>query len=200
MHSRHDRRMRSALEWRGARRDALHAGNARGDNGHMRRGNHRVSATWHVATNAVYGDVPVAENDPRKRFDLQVLETGKLLLREIADLRLSKTNIVEVALADACNGALDVSRTEPKVCRGPLIEFRGECLDGGVSSGLDVGKNRLDGCPHLGVSSLDGARVHSAFEIASHNLFSSSNPSRRAHDDTPGIRKEQFSPPLDTAL
>src|SRR5215467_15875845 len=53
MHGCNDGRMRPALErWR-ARNDALHACNLSGDDRHMRRGDHRVTATRDVTANRV---------------------------------------------------------------------------------------------------------------------------------------------------
>jgi hypothetical protein len=81
--------------------------------------------------------VAVPKDDPRKRFDLEVRKTGQLLLGEIAHLRLGEADVIEVALADARNGPLDVSRAETKVLGGPSIELRGKRPDGGISVGID---------------------------------------------------------------
>ena len=50
MHRRDNRRVRAALKWRRASNDVFHAGNARGDDRHMRRSNHRIAPAGHIAT------------------------------------------------------------------------------------------------------------------------------------------------------
>ncbi len=99
MHRRHDRRMRPALERRRAGDDVLHAGDARGDDRHMRRRHHRIAAARHVAADRIHRDVPVAEHDAGQRLDFEIAQRLFLLLREIAHLRLGELDVVEIALA-----------------------------------------------------------------------------------------------------
>ena len=99
MHGGDDRRMRPALERRRAGDDALHAGDFRGDDRHVRRGDHRIAAARHVAADRVHRDVAVAEHDAGQRLDLDVLHRVALLLREVAHLSLGEFDVVEVALA-----------------------------------------------------------------------------------------------------
>ena len=49
MHGRDNRRVRAALEWWRASNNVFHAGNARGDDRHMRRSNHRIAPAGHIA-------------------------------------------------------------------------------------------------------------------------------------------------------
>ena len=108
MHGRDDRRMRPAMKRRRAGDDVLHAGDARGDDRHMRRRHHRVAAARHVAADRIYRDVPVAEHDAGQRLDFEIAQRLLLLLREVAHLRLGKLDVVEIALLHRPDGALDL--------------------------------------------------------------------------------------------
>ena len=88
MHRRHDRRMRPALVGRRAGDDLLHAGDARGDDRHVRRRHHRIAAARHVAADRVDRNVPVAEHDARQRLDFEIAHRVFLFLRKITHLRL----------------------------------------------------------------------------------------------------------------
>ena len=98
MHRGDDRGMRPAAERRRAGDDALHAGDPRGDDRHVRRGDHRIAPARHVAADRIDRDVAVAEHDAGQRLDLQVLHRLLLLLREVAHLRLGELDVVEIAL------------------------------------------------------------------------------------------------------
>ena len=108
VHGGDDGRMRPALERRRAGDDALHAGDPRGDDRHVRRGDHRIAPARHVAADGVDRDVLVAEHDAGQRLDFDVLHAVALLLREVAHLRLREPDVVEVALGDLADGLLDL--------------------------------------------------------------------------------------------
>ena len=108
MHGCDNRRMRPALERRRAGDDALHAGDPRGDDRHVRRGDHRIAPARHVAADRVDRDVPVAEHDAGQGLDLEVAHAVALRLREVAHLRLREPDVVEVALGDLADGLLDL--------------------------------------------------------------------------------------------
>src|SRR5690606_40162244 len=74
-----------------------HSGNFGGRNGHMSRGDHRILAAGDVATVGIHRDVLMAENNTRKGLDLDVPERRLLLLGKIANLFLSKFDIVNRA-------------------------------------------------------------------------------------------------------
>ena len=81
---------------------------ARGDDRHVRGGDHRIAPARHVAADRVHRDVLVAEHDARQRLDLEVAHGVLLLLREVAHLRLRELDVVEVALGHLRDGALDL--------------------------------------------------------------------------------------------
>ena len=123
VHGRDDRRMRPALERRRAGDDALHAGDPRGDDRHVRRGDHRIAAARHVAADRVHRDVPVAEDHAGQRLDLQVLHRVLLLLREVAHLRLRELDVVEVALGHLRDRLLDLGGVRRKSFGSQLSNF-----------------------------------------------------------------------------
>ena len=168
MHRGDDRGMRSALERRRAGDDALHARDFRGDDRHVRRGDHRVAPARHVAADRVHRDVAVAEDHAGQRLDLEVLHRLALLLREAAHLRLRELDVVEVALGDVSDRLLDLLRRELERGRRPLVELLRQRAHRVVAALLDLRQDLLDRLAHLRVGGLDGARVHSAFEKAGH--------------------------------
>jgi hypothetical protein len=107
MHGGDDGGVRAALERRCAGGDALHAGDARGHDRHVGRGDHRIAPARHVAADRIHRDVPVPEHHARQRLDLEIAQRFFLLLREIAHLRLRKLDVVEVALAHPRDRGLD---------------------------------------------------------------------------------------------
>ena len=170
VHGRDDRRMRPALERRRAGDDALHAGDPRGDDRHVRRGDHRIAAARHVAADRVHRDVAVAEDHAGQRLHLQVLHRVFLLLREVAHLGLRELDVVEVALRHLRDRLLDLGRRQAEILRLPVVEFLRQLADRGVLLVLDFGEDAFDRRAHLGVGGLDRARVHSAFKEAGHVL------------------------------
>ena len=180
MHGGDDRRMRPALERRRAGRDAFDARDPRGDDRHVRRGDHRVAPAWHVAADARHRNVAVAEHHAGQRLDLEVAHRLLLLLREVAHLALRELDVLEVALADLRDRLVDLGVGQAKALRLPAVELLRQLADRRVAARLDVGEDLLDRRAHLRVRRLDGARVHSAFEPAGHGespfSFSSSWP------------------------
>ena len=172
MHRRDDRRVRAALERRRAGDDAFDARDARGDDRHVRRGDHRIAPARHVAADRVHRDMAVAEDDAGQRLDLQVLHGVLLLLREVADLGLGELDVVEVALGDLRDGLLDLGRRQAEVLRLPIVEFLRQVADRRVLLLFDLREDAFDGAAHRGVGGLDRAGVHSALEKASHESFS----------------------------
>ena len=55
--------------------------------------------------------------------------------------------------------------------RRPLVELLRQRAHGGIALGLDLGQDRLDRLPHLGVGRLDGAGIHAALEMTSHGCL-----------------------------
>ena len=168
MHRRHDRRMRPAVKRRRAGDDMLHAGDARGDDRHMRRRHHRIAPARHVAADRIHRNVPVAEHHAGQRLDLEIAQRRLSASGEIAHLRLGEFDVVEIALLDLADGALDLGRRQLEGSRRPVVEFLRQIAHGGVLARIDIGKDLLDRLAHFGVGFLDRARVHSALEVAGH--------------------------------
>ena len=85
----------SAVERRGAGRDALNARDLRRDDAHVRRGDHRIPAAGHIRTDARDRNVPVAQPYTRKRLDLEVDHRRALRLCETPDLLLAERDVLE---------------------------------------------------------------------------------------------------------
>jgi hypothetical protein len=170
MHRRHDRRMRTALEWRRAGDDVPDAGDPRGNDRHVGGGDHRIAAARYVAADRVHRDVAVSKHDARQRFHLELAQRLLLLLREIAHLRLREPDIVEIALAHLRDRALDLCRCELERGRRPIVKFLRQLTHRGVLARLDVGEDLFDRLAHLCIGRLDGACVHSALEVAGHHV------------------------------
>jgi hypothetical protein len=56
--------------------------------------------------------MPVAEDHARQGLDLEIAHGLLLLLGEVAHLLLGELDVVEVALADLTDGALDLRRRQ----------------------------------------------------------------------------------------
>src|SRR5438874_6263009 len=78
--------VRPTLVRRGAGGDMADPGDPRGDDRHVRRGDHRVAPARDIAPDPADRDVAVAEHDPRQGLDLDILQRGALDLGKISDL------------------------------------------------------------------------------------------------------------------
>ena len=93
VHGRDDGRVRLAVERWGAGHDAPHARRLGGDDAHVRRCDHGVPATGHVAPDTVHRQVLVAQHHSRQRLDLHVAEGLALVQREAANLGLGELDV-----------------------------------------------------------------------------------------------------------
>jgi len=66
--------VRAALVRWGAGGDVADPGNPRGDDRHVRRGNHRISPTRHITADTANRDVLMAEHDTGQGLDLDIFE------------------------------------------------------------------------------------------------------------------------------
>ena len=82
----------------------------RGDDRHMRGGDHRIAPARHVAADRVHRDVAVAEHDAGQRLDFEVVHALALLLREVAHLRLRELMSSRSRLATCAMALLDLLR------------------------------------------------------------------------------------------
>ncbi len=171
MHGRDNRGVRPPTIGRRTRGDALHAGNPRGDDGHVGGGHHGITAPRDITSDRIHRNVAVTEHDAGKRLHFEVAQRFPLLLGEISHLRLGKLDVVEIAFAHLADRALDFFCAELEACGRPVIEFLRQRAHCRVAPGLDLRENAFHGLPHLGVGSLDGTGVHSALEIAGHGCF-----------------------------
>ncbi len=169
MLGRDDGRMRRALVGRGAGDDAFDAGDARGDDRHVRGGDHRIAPARHVAADRIDRDMAVAEHDAGQRLDLDVEHAIALLLREVADLRLREFDVIEVALGHLRDRLLDFLRAEAEILGRPLVEFFRQFADGGVLARVDLRQDALHRLAHFGVGFFDRGGIHSALEMAGHD-------------------------------
>ena len=170
MHRRDNRRMRPAVKRRRAGDDVLHAGDARGDDRHMRRRHHRIAAARHVAADRIDRNILMAEHDAGHGLDLEVAHRLFLLLREIAHLRLGKLDVVEIALLHLADGAFDLGRRQLERSRRPVVEFLRQVAHRRILARLDIGEDLLDRLAHLGVGFFDRAGVHSALKMPDHGV------------------------------
>ena len=71
-------------------------GDARRDDRHMRRGDHRIAPAGDIAADTADRDMAMAEHDAGQSLDLDITHQFALDLSEIADLRLREADIVEL--------------------------------------------------------------------------------------------------------
>ncbi len=90
VHRRDRLRVRHALVRRRAGGDVADPGDPRGDDRHMRRGDHRIAPARHIAADAADRDVAMAEHDAGQRLDLDIAHRCALDLGEVADLLLAR--------------------------------------------------------------------------------------------------------------
>ncbi len=86
---------------RGAADDALHARGLGHEDRHERRGEHRITAARDVGADRPDGDVPVAENHPRQRFNLEVAQRRPLRAGKGPDLLLGEADVLLEPVAQA---------------------------------------------------------------------------------------------------
>ena len=115
VHRGHGRGGDLAADRRGAGDDAGHPGDLGGDDGHVRRGGQRVLAARDVGAGGLHGHVPVAEEDPGQRLDLDVGHRGALHLGEVPDLGLHEDDVVDHLLRQGRDDLLHPLGGEPEL-------------------------------------------------------------------------------------
>ena len=118
--------MRHALVRRRAGGDVADPGDARGDDRHMRRGDHRIAPAGHVAADAADRDVAMAEHDAGQGLDLDIAHRFALDLGEIADLRLREADVVERLRRDLRDHRGDLGIGQAEARRRPFVEALAE--------------------------------------------------------------------------
>jgi hypothetical protein len=123
---------------------ALHAGDLRGQDGHVGRGEQRVAPAGDVGTHGVHRDVLLAEEHARFDLGLEVRERGALQLGEPADVALGSPDVVKRLLGHRSHGSRDLLVGEAEGRRGPAVEALGVLADGRVAARADIGDDARD--------------------------------------------------------
>ena len=106
--------MRLSASRRGAGNNPLRAGHLGGDDGHMRRRNHRIAPARDVTSHAVHGNVAVAEAYTGQRLDFDVFQRGLLVFGEIPDLRLCKFDVFDGSRRNGSKQRIDLGLRQAK--------------------------------------------------------------------------------------
>ena len=115
MHRRHDRRMRPAVKRRRAGDDVLHAGDARGDDRHMRRRHHRIAPARHVAADRIRPEYSCgrarrpAASRPRRRAALPSALCAKLRTCAWANLMSSRSRCLTWPMARSTSAGVSLN-------------------------------------------------------------------------------------------
>ena len=111
-----------ALDRRRERVDVVHAGNARRDDAHLGRAEHRVAPARDVAPHRLHRDMPVAEDHAGLRLDLQWQHGRKLGLREPAHVGLAERRVRDQLRVEPGDGLIDLVAAELEFGWVPVIE------------------------------------------------------------------------------
>ena len=133
VHRRNDRRVRRPADGRRTGDDARHARRLCRDDAHVRRGDHRVAATGHVAPHAAHREVPVAEEHAREGLDLDVRERCALREGEAPDLLLGEADVVERLPGHGGDAGRNLLVRQPEALRRPAVERLRVATDGRVA-------------------------------------------------------------------
>ena len=167
--SRDDGRGRLAIKRRRAGDDTRHARDLGGHDGHVRRGHHRILPARHIGADRIDRDVLMAKHDAGQRLDFNVSQGLPLRLGEVADLRLSKLDVIDVALCELGESVLDLSVGQPEVLAVPAVELRRQFSHRLIAARGDVGQDALDRRAHLRVLGRDRIRAAALLEESSHS-------------------------------
>ena len=106
---------------------------------------------------------------PGQRLHFDVAQSLLLRLSEVADLRLSELDVVDVALRKLGQRVFDLAVGQPEVLAVPAVELHRQFAHRGVATRGDVGKDALDGRAHLGVVGRDRVGVAALLEEPGHS-------------------------------
>jgi hypothetical protein len=153
---------------RGARGDALHPGDLGGHDRHVSRRDERVLAAGHIGPRGGDGNVALAEEDPRLGLDLEVLQRVLLVLREAADPRLHRGDVLDDLGRHAGDDLLDLLGVEPEAVGRPAVELLRVLADGDVAPRTDVGDHLRHGLADRLEAGLVLRIAGSGFEVDGH--------------------------------
>jgi hypothetical protein len=90
-------------------------------------------------------------------------------LREVADLRLRKADVLQRLRGQAGDAGVDLGLAEAQALRRPLVEPGAVLAHRRVATALDVGEDAFDGGAHLGVEvGLGGGRLAGLDDLHGH--------------------------------
>src|SRR6202023_377039 len=112
---------------------------------------HRIAAARNVASNAAYGNVAVTQSHARKSFNLHLLQSRLLRLREAQNLGLSELYVPNSFRSNCGHESFDLIGRETEARRRPAVEFFRQLSDGRVATHLHIGNDLLDGLADLNV-------------------------------------------------
>ena len=104
------------------RRHALHAGDLRRQDRHVRRSEQRVAPAGDVGADRVDRDVLLPEEHARFDLGLEVGQRVALQLGEPADVVLDRADVVDGLLGHLCDGRRDLLVGEAERRRRPVVE------------------------------------------------------------------------------
>ena len=145
VHRGDDRGYGLAAARRGERSDAADAGDARRDDAHVRRRDHRVAAARDVRADGADRDVAVPQPDSGERLDLDVRQARALRLGEASHLSLSEADVVQRLVVDGGQAALDGVVAQAEVAALPAIQARGELAQCAIAALAHGGDDLRDG-------------------------------------------------------
>ncbi|MCY1298700.1 hypothetical protein D9M70_481980 [compost metagenome] len=134
----------SALEWRSAGDNAVTARDLCRQNSHVSGGEQWILAAGDVATDAVDGNMLVAEHDARHRLNFQLRHCVELGLSKISDLILCELDVLTSLRRDAVHAGVDLRFREAITRPVETIETDSQFPDGFVTTSLDIGNKVLD--------------------------------------------------------
>ena len=185
MHRRDRLGMRAALVRRRAGGDVADPGDPRGDDRHMRRGDHRIAPARHIAADPADRDVAVAEHDPGQGLDLDILHRGALDLGEVADLRLREFDVVDRLRRDLGDQAADLVRRTGESSAATICRSARDSSRTAASPRVrDIGDDGLDRAAGLGVGFFLLAGERGGLDVPGHGSSFNVPPRRhRGHGD-----------------
>ena len=137
-------RARLAMIRRRGRDHARHARDFRRHHAHVGGGHQRIFSARNVAADRVNRHVLVPENDSRQGLDFDVLQRRPLRLGEVAHLGLGELDVVDVALGELGQAALDLLLRKPERGWVPFVELLRNFAQSRLAATFDVFNNAGD--------------------------------------------------------
>jgi hypothetical protein len=168
MHSGNNGGMRATIIWRRRRKDAFDSRHFGCYHAHVGGSYHRILATGYITPNRVDRHVAVTEHYTRHRFYFKIFQASLLLFRKTSNLRLGKTNVIEIAFRYFRDRRFDFGIRESKRLWIPIVELSGKLANCGITAGLDVREYALNRGTNLGIGLCDFTCLNSFLYIGRH--------------------------------